>query len=215
MYFGPPTKCVPYYFKPLNTNSYMKRRILTSPLVLLSGLFLIMLMSSCGKDGEVGPQGLAGPGGPAGPAGPKGDDASGSVIYSAWLDVLFKPDTIHLVNGKIDTIGYFAVIDAPKLTVALLGTADVKAYINANEASDPTIFPLPYRSSSGLYIQFSAYAQKIELYSNDDLSTVIVNGKKYQQYRYMIVPGNAQARSAARVDWSDYGKVKSYLGLID
>lgn len=190
----------------------MKRCNPISPLVLLSGLFLVMLMISCGKDGSVGPQG---PEGPAGPAGPKGDDVSGSVIYSAWLDVSFKPDTIHLVDGSIDTLGFYAVIDVPKLTLALVNTADVKVYINTNDAADPVIYPLPYNGSSGLYIQLAAYTQKIELYSNADVSTVIASGMKYQQYRYMIVPGNTQSRSAAPVNWSDYAAVKTYLGLKD
>jgi hypothetical protein len=137
------------------------------------------------------------------------------VIYSSWLDVAYKADTIHTSGGGIDTIGYYATIDVPKLTKALLSTADVKAYINSNDASDPTIYPLPYNGSSGLYVEFSAYTQKIALYSNGDLSTVSANGKKYQQYRYMIVPGNAQARSAVSVNWSDYAAVKAFLGLKD
>lgn len=190
----------------------MKRRNLVYPVVLLSGLFLITLMASCGKDGSAGPEG---PIGPAGPQGPKGDNASGTVIYSAWLDVPFKPDTIHLANGTIDTVGFYAVIDAPKLTLALLSTADLKVYVNTNDATDPVIYSLPYNGNSGLYIQLSAYTQKIELYSNADVGTTIANGKKYQQYRYMIVPGNTQSRSAAPVNWSDYAAVKAYLGLKD
>ncbi|MBO9154120.1 hypothetical protein ACFOTA_18030 [Chitinophaga sp. GCM10012297] len=193
----------------------MKRSDFISPLVLLSGLFFVMCLISCGKDGAVGPQGPAGPPGPAGPEGPRGDNTSGTVIYSGWLDVPFEPDTVHLAGGGIDTIGYFSVIDAPKLTQELLSTADVKVYINANEISDPVIYPLPYNAPSGLYIQFSAYAQEISLYSNGDLSTVVSNGKKYQQFRYMIVPGNTLGRSAAAVNWSDYAAVKVYLGLKD
>lgn len=190
----------------------MKIRNLISPLVLLSGLFFVMFIISCGKEGGDGPQG---PAGPAGPAGPKGDAGSGDVIYSDWLSVPFKPDTIHRVNGTIDTVGFYSVIDAPKLTLALLGTADVKVYVNSNEAGDPLIYPLPYNSNSGLYINMAAYAQKIELYSNADVSSVMYNGKIYQQYRYMIVPGNTGARSAAQVNWSDYAAVKAHLGLKD
>ncbi|SHM69928.1 hypothetical protein [Chitinophaga sp. CF418] len=181
----------------------MKRRNLISPLVLLSGLLLVMFIISCGKDGA------------AGPAGPKGDTGSGTVIYSEWLDVPYKPDTIHTAGGGIDTVGFYAIIDVPKLTQALLSTADVKVYINTNDASDAVIYPLPYSAASGLYIDMRAYAQKIELYSNADLSTASANGKKYQQYRYMIVPGNTQARAAAPVNWSDYAEVKAYLGLKD
>lgn len=190
----------------------MKRCNSIYPLVLLSGLFFVMFMISCGKDGAQGPQG---PAGPAGPEGPKGDNTAGTVIYSEWLDVPFKPDTIHTSGGGIDTIGYFADIDVPKLTTALVNTADVKMYINAKDASDPVIYPLPYNAASGLYIEFSAYTQGISLYSNSDLSSYTSNGKKYQQFRYMIVPGNTEGRSAASVNWSDYAAVKVYLGLKD
>ena len=190
----------------------MKRPILISPLVLLSGLFFVMFMISCGKDGANGADGATGA---TGPAGPKGDSGSGTVIYSAWLDVPFKPDTVHLGNGTIDTIGYYALINAPKLTQALVSTADVKVFINANDASDPVIYPLPYYASSGLNIRFAAYTQNIQLEANGDMSTFSSGGKKYQQYRYMIVPGNNLARSAAPVNWSDYAAVKAYLGLKD
>ncbi|SIN84797.1 hypothetical protein SAMN04488055_1741 [Chitinophaga niabensis] len=168
-----------------------------------------MFMISCGKEGAAGPEG------PAGPVGPKGDAGSGSVIYSAWLDVSFKADTIHLANGTIDTVGFYTTIDAPKLTLALLSKADVKVYVNTNDASDPEIYPLPYNAISGLYISVMAYTQKIQLYSNADVGTVSANGKKYQQYRYMIVPGDVTARSASPVNWSDYAAVQVYLGLKD
>lgn len=185
----------------------MKRHYFNSPKALLSGLF-VMFMISCGKDGAEGPAG------PAGPAGPQGD-AGTAVIYSAWLDVPFKPDTVHKAGGSIDTIGYYAIIDAPKLTTSLLSTADVKVYINASDASDPVIYPLPITFNSGLTIESRAYTKNIELYANSDLTTYTRNGKKYQQFRYMIVPGNTQARMAAPVNWSNYAEVKEYLGLKD
>jgi hypothetical protein len=171
-----------------------------------------MFMISCGKDGD---DGLQGPAGPAGPAGPKGDDGT-TVIYSDWLDVRFLPDTIHTAGGTVDTIGYYAAIDVPKLTPALLGTADVKVYLNGADVSDPVIYSLPYRFTSGLYVDVVASNQAIELYSNSDLSSVFDNtGKKVLQFRYMIVPGNTHARSAAAVSWSNYAEVKEYLGLKD
>lgn len=189
----------------------MKRHNLISSLVLLSGLFLVtVLASSCGKDGVDGADGATGA---TGATGPKGD-AGTAVIYSGWLDVPYKPDTVHLAGGGIDTVGYFATIDAPKLTLALLGTADVKVYINTDVAGDPFIYPLPYSGISGVTIEVAAYEQKIQLYANVDVSTFTRNGSKYNQYRYMIVPGNTGARSAS-VNWSDYKAVKAYLGLND
>jgi hypothetical protein len=193
----------------------MKRCNLISLLVLFSGLFIVMFMISCGKEGAPGPAGANGANGAPGPAGPKGDSNSGSVIYSAWLDVPYKPDTVHLSGGRIDTIGYYANIDAPKLTLELLSTAEVKVYLNTNDVSDPTVYPLPYYGTSGLNIEVSSYKQTIQLYSNADVSTITISGKKYQQYRYMIVPGNVQARSATPVNWLDYTAVKLYLGLKD
>ena len=176
------------------------KRIYLSPLVLLSGLFLVMFIMSCGKTGATGP------------AGPKGDSASGTVYYSDWLDVTYKPDTVHTAGGQIDTIGYYGVINAPKLTAAMLNTADVKVYINSSDASDPVIYSLPYTGGSGLYIEVSAYTQSIELYSNAQMSTVTTGGKKIQQYRYMIVPGNS---SITTTDWSNYTEVKAHLGIKD
>ena len=190
----------------------MKRITLHSSLALVAGLFFVVLVSSCSKDGKDGTDGADGAAGPAGPAGPAGN---ANVIYSAWLDVAYQPDTIHFGNGGIDTIGYYAVIDAPKLTAALLNSADVKMYVNINSAADPVIAPLPYRSDNGLYIDMVAYTQKIELYSNGDVGTVAANGTKYQQYRYMIIPGNSTARPGSAVNWSDYAAVKAYLGLTD
>jgi hypothetical protein len=179
----------------------MKRPNLIS--LLLTGLFIVMFSVSCSKGAD----------GAEGPAGPKGD-AGADVIYSAWLDVPFKADTVHLAGGGIDTIGYYATINVPKLTTALLSTADVKAYINTSDASDPVIYPMPYYGGSGLYVELSAYTQAIQFYSNADLSTYSRNGKKYQQFRYMIVPGNSNARSAT-VNWSDYAAVKAYYGSKD
>lgn len=190
------------------------KRIYLSPLVL-SGLFLVILIISCGKQGATGPAGATGATGATGPVGPKGDSASGTVIYSDWMDVNFLPDTIHRAGGNIDTIGYYAIINVPKLTAAMLNNSDVKVYINTSDITNPLIYPLPYSGTSGLNIELSAYAQNIQLYSNGQVSTESNNGKKIQQYRYMIVPGNTKATTSNTVKWSDYTAVKAYLGLKD
>ena len=187
----------------------MKRRYL-SPLVL-SGLFFVIFIISCGKQGATGP---AGPAGPAGSNGANGDSTSGAVIYSGWLDVAYKPDTV-ITGGKIDTIGYYSDINVPALTLSMLNTADIKVYVNTSDSSNPVIYPLPYYSISGLNIEVKDFAQDIELYSNGDVSTFLANGKKFQQYRYMIVPGNTKATTSNNVNWSDYTAVKAYLGLKD
>ena len=204
----------------------MKRRLLISPIVLLSVLFFVTSMISCssdgadgvnGIDGIDGAQGPAGPAGPVGSEGPQGGTGSGNIIYSEWMDVAFAADTIHTGGGGVDTIGYYANVNVPQLDLEMLNTADVKMYINTNNADDPVIYPLPYNSSNGIYIQMSSYTGAIQLYSNINVGTVIDNsGVKYQQYRYMIVPGNVGATaSRTSVNWSDYNEAKNHLGLKD
>lgn len=186
-------------------------------LCLFSGAAALFI-TSCSKEGSVGPAGPPGANGqngapgPAGPAGPKGDTGTANVIYSNWLDVDFLPDTVT-INGKLDTLGYFGGIDAPKLTKSLLATADVKVYVNLSSAADPVITPLPYVDEYGVIIRFIAYDQGIQFSSNVDAGTYVQNGVKTLQYRYVIIPGGVHARTG--VDWNDYAQVKAYLGLKD
>ncbi|MFB6456307.1 hypothetical protein ACE38W_13630 [Chitinophaga sp. Hz27] len=189
---------------------------------LLVACLAIMLMYSCSKEGPAGPAGAAGnngtngtngtPGTP-GATGPKGDPGTANVIYSAWLDVAFLPDTVHAAGGRIDTLGYYSGINVPKLTLALLSNADVKVYVNLNTVDDPVIAPLPYVEESGVNIRFIAYTASIQFSSNIDGSTYLKSGKKYLQYRYVIIPGGVGARQS--VDWNNYAAVKAYLGLKD
>ncbi|RBL93039.1 hypothetical protein DF182_10850 [Chitinophaga flava] len=167
-----------------------------------------MFTASCSKDGNTGP---------AGPQGPKGDTGTANIIYSDWLDIPFKADTVHTAGNRIDTMGYFAVIDAPKLTTSILNTGELKVYINLNGAADPVITPLPYTDlKTGMYIRYIAYKQAIELYSNANVGTIQNNaGVKMQQYRYILIPGGTKARKANVIDWNNYKAVKDYLGLKD
>src|SRR5829696_3128642 len=92
--------------------------------VTISCSFLVLtvvtlLSTGCSKEGPAGPAGAQGPQGQAGPQGPKGDTGTANVIYSNWLDVKFDADTVH--NGNVvDTVGFSADINAPKLTNAIL-----------------------------------------------------------------------------------------------
>lgn len=182
-------------------------------ILLASAVFLV---SACSKDGDPGPAGTAGEKGDKGDKGDPGAPGTNGIIYSDWLDVKYEADTIHTAGGGIDTIGYYALIDAPKLTAQLLATADVKVYINLNDASDPVIAPLPYVEQSGIVIRFVASAGELTIDANVDPSTYTASGKKYLQHRYMIVPGGTVARQAGTdVNWNDYSAVKAYLGLKD
>ncbi|WP_123864726.1 hypothetical protein [Chitinophaga barathri] len=176
----------------------------------------VLFIAACGKDGDTGPAGADGPAGAKGDKGDKGDpgDGGATIIYSDWMDMNYEPDTIHLANGQIDTLGFFADMEVPKLTKTMLATADVKVYINLNTAADPVITPLPYADESGIIIRFLAHEGTLAFYSNIDARTFMNgNGDKFQQYRYMIVPGNTAGRQA--VNWKNYAEVKAYLGLKD
>jgi len=167
---------------------------------------MALFLFACGKDGATGP---AGPQGPAGPAG----SGSSEIIYSGWLDVPFKPDTIHLSGGGIDTTGYFASINVPKLDLTMLTNGDVKVYINTDKSDDPYVIPLPYYDNSGVSITTSFYLNTIQIESSTDLSTFTRNGVKYYQFRYVLIPGGKAARTG--FDWNDYNAVKAKLNLKD
>lgn len=189
-----------------------------SMLILLTSA--IFLVNACSKDGSAGPAGAAGEKGAKGDKGDKGDPGTpgtSGIIYSNWLDVKFDADTVHQAGGRIDTIGYYAVIDAPKLTQEALTTADVRLYVNLNSATDPTIALLPYVEQNGVVIRFIAYKGSLQLIANVNAGTTIDNsGVKRLQYRYMIAPGGTAARKAGYdINWSDYKAVKAYLGLRD
>src|SRR6187401_3114874 len=193
-----------------------------SSLTLLASLVLITFIFTQCQKGDVGPAGPAGPAGGAGPAGstgPKGDTGTANVIYSAWLDVAYKADTVHNAppDPPIDTLGYYATIAAPKLTNAILNTGETKVYLNIGTPTAPDIVPLPYFDVYSLININPDYSlQEIFLYSNIDASTVTISGVKRLQYRYILIPGSVPGRlSKPAVDWNNYNEVKAYLGLTD
>ncbi|WP_343667423.1 collagen-like protein [Chitinophaga sp.] len=182
---------------------------------LLAVAFIVSSVSSCTKEGKTGPQGETGATGPAGPAGPKGDDGTANVIYSDWLTVAFLPDTIHNTDGTIDTLGYYADIDIPKLDETLISTGEMKVYLNLGSPVDPVVTALPYLNLySGWNIMATFFTGGVELYANGDAGTWTdgSNNKRWQ-YRYVLVPGGTAARKAKTVDMSDYKAVKAWLGL--
>jgi hypothetical protein len=188
------------------------KRIFCSVNATLLLVAVALFISSCSKDGSTGPKGDTGA---TGPAGPKGDDGTANVIYSGWLDVAFKPDTIHTSGGGIDTLGYYADIDIPKIDAAMLATGEMKFYVNQKTADDPIVSPLPYYNVySGLSITATFFKGGVELYSNGDVSSYTNNsGVKYSQYRYVLIPGGTSARKSTTVDLNNYDAVKAWLSL--
>jgi len=201
----------------------MKKRFCNSTRIAYVLLMAIGIwMAACSKEGPAGPQGepgADGPAGPAGPAGPQGDPGepgTANVIYSAWLDVPFAADTFTNDSDMLDTIGYYAQIDAPGLDNAILTSGDVKVYVNLNTAAEPVIVPLPYYDVYfNININPTFWLQKIDLYSNANTGTFTENGAKYQQYRYLLIPGGTAARMAKKINWNNYAEVKAFLQLKD
>ena len=190
-------------------------------LSITSVLFLAItiIIASCSKDGPAGPAGAAGPqgspgangaNGAAGPAGAAGAAGTANVIYSAWLTVLFKPDTVRTA-GVLDTVGFFVDIAAPKLDINILDKGEIKVYVRIGDAANPSVFPLPFLSvNSSVYIDVSYSIGTISLYSNGNLSAL--------PFRYVLIPGGTTARPAPggkTIDWNNYKEVQKYLGLKD
>ena len=191
-----------------------------SSLTLLASVIAITLIFTQCQKGDTGPAGPAGPAGPTGPTGPagangaKGDTGTANVIYSAWLDVTYTPETD--ANG--DTLDFVAHITANKLTQALLDKGEMKVYMNWGTQAAPDVAPLPILDPffTGVIINPEFLLQKIDLYSNFDASTFTDSGQKYLQYRYILIPGSVAGRlSKPAVDWNNYNAVKEYLGLTD
>ncbi|WP_343691538.1 collagen-like protein [Chitinophaga sp.] len=191
------------------------KRIFSSVNVSLLLLAVAFCLFSCSKEGKTGPQGDTGATGPAGPAGPQGNPGTANVIYSDWLTVAFLADTIHNAGGTIDTIGFYADLDVPKLDQSLISTGEIKVYLNLGSATTSAVTPLPYLNIySNWNITATFFKGGIELYSNGDASTwKDGSGNTRWQYRYVLIPGGTAARQSKTLDMSDYKAVQAFLGL--
>jgi len=191
----------------------MKPRLYSYVAILLASAVLVY---SC-KKGDTGPAGPAGPAGTAGTAGapgPKGDTGTANVIYSAWTDVTYTPiiqDTG--TPAKPDTLFYVGAIVAPKLTSNVISKGEISVYLNAGSATSPYIYPLPFTDIlfQGLTVQVNYVVDSIYLTANFNASTITQGGVKFQQYRYVIIPGSVPASA----DKKDYNSIKNYFKLPD
>jgi hypothetical protein len=192
----------------------MKQKLLNLTGILF--LSVILITASCTKEGPAGATGPAGPQGPAGTAGTpgapgapgaKGDTGVANVIYSDWIDsTTWRPDTV-MTGSVIDTLGFFANVNAPNLDLTILNTGEIKVYINLNDETDPVVFPLPYNDGS-IFIDVIFFMNTIQISSNADLTGI--------PFRYILIPGGVRAgRGVKTINWDDYKQVQQYLGLKD
>ena len=183
---------------------FMKKVKLLLPYSLC--VALAMFLFSCAKDGVDGKDGINGTNGTNGAPGAQGPPGTANVIYSAWIDTInFKPDTV-MTGAVIDTVGYFANLNVPKLDLTILNTGEIKVYFNLGDATNPAVFPLPYNDGS-IFIDPVYLLNRIQLYSNAELDGLPV--------RYVLIPGGTTARSAKSINWNNYAEVQKYLGLTD
>ncbi|MBC9932623.1 collagen-like triple helix repeat-containing protein [Chitinophaga qingshengii] len=194
----------------------MKQVLRCMPYALI--LSVVVFFMACSKDGAQGPAGPAGNNGAQGPQGPKGTDGepgSANVIYSGWLDVRFQgAQTVTNPDGTVDTVVYAATLPAPKLDSAVLSNALVNVYINLGTPSQQSIVLLPYTDEYGTLIRYVAASKSISLIANGNPSTQTTSTGKRYQYRYVIVPGGVNARSAS-LDWKNYYQVQQVLQIKD
>ncbi len=168
---------------------------------------LSFLLVRCSKGGE-GPTGPAGPPGATGAPGPTG---TANVIFSPWLDVTYTVDKAQ--NG--DTLGFFANITAQKLSADILNGGEMKVYFNYGSTAQPDVAPMPITDPFfGLFTTVDFFVQRIYIYSSFDAGTFTQSGNKFQQHRYILIPGGTGAR-VAQPDWNDYNKVKAFYNLPD
>jgi hypothetical protein len=173
-----------------------------STLRLTALLVVVSLVFANCKKGDVGPEGPEGPEGPVG---------SANVIYSGWLDVKFTAVT----DPNLPAGTFKGTIAAPKLTPALLSSGDMKVYFNFGSAASPDVVPLPLADPFyQIFFTVDFFPQSIEILASDDASTITQSNVKYQQYRYILIPGGVQARRA-HINWNDYNEVKKTLGIPD
>ena len=161
-----------------------------------------------GPKGDKGDKGDAGAAGAAGATGSKGDPGTANVMYSNWLDLSFAYDSTNAI--------YFTRIQDTKITDNFISTGEIKVYINLGPTDNKLVSSLPYTEGTAYITPFFA-AGFIQLQSNLNASTVTnsSNGKKYLQYRYILIPGGTGFRRSTQINWNNYDEVKTYLGLKD
>lgn len=161
-------------------------------LIITALLFAVIGSFTSCKKGDQGPAGTA------------------NVMYSDWMAVSFKADTIH-VGSAIDTVDYYATITATKLDSTVLNKGDVKVYVNVGTVASPTVAEV-----SAIGLTAVLQSQKITLVggagnpASDEYSTYTQGGSQYYLYRYVLIPGGVRTSS---VNWNNYQEVKQATGM--
>jgi hypothetical protein len=200
----------------------MKR---TNYLLLLAIAFMMLVASSCGKNGNPGPQGPIGPTGPtgatgtAGATGPTGATGSANVIYSNWTTPShYTKDTVF------GTYHFYADIPATKITQAILDNGTVLVYGKLDgyvssiwPTNQVAELPIEITYMNGATQNIDSWSGlatlgnvRIDLASSTNAYGSISNA---HQFRYVIIPGGVL--TLAHINIKNYPEVKQALHLPD
>jgi len=196
------------------------KTILSSFLILF-----VFIISSCeGPQGEPGPAGTQGAAGTQGPAGPAGPAGKINFIATEWIksdnNILIKNyDPATLTTGGSLTDGGIEKISQADLNKGIVLVYDTyeedKSVINAlpyDYVFDDNHVWFSYGASKSdksyvnLYTTFAKNVDPQKFYSE------ITGGNMW--YRVIIIPAVAGGRLKG-LDLRDYKAVKAYLGLKD
>jgi hypothetical protein len=203
----------------------MKR---TNYLLLVAIAFMMLVASSCGKNGNPGPQGPIGPTGPTGATGTAGSNgATGStgatgtanVIYSNWTT-----PTTYVKDTVFGTYHFYANITATKITQAILDNGTVLVYGKLNgyvstvwPTNQVAQLPIEIAYMDGAVQNIDSWSAlctlgnvRIDLTSSANAYGSISNA---HQFRYVIIPGGVL--TLAHINIKNYTEVKQALHLPD
>ncbi|MGZ3777085.1 MAG: collagen-like triple helix repeat-containing protein [Mucilaginibacter sp.] len=194
----------------------------TNYLLLLAIAFMMLVASSCGKDGAVGPQGpkgATGPTGSTGANGPTGATGTANVMYSDW----FTPSS-YTKTTVFGTVHFDADQAASKITQAILDNGTVLVY-GKLDGYNPVIWPTDQVSTLPIEITYMSGSTqnidswsalitlanvRIDLASSSNAYGSISNA---HQFRYVIIPGGVH--TLAHINTKNYAEVKQALHLPD
>lgn len=189
------------------------KTILTPILILF-----VFIISSCeGPQGEPGPTGAAGTPGATGTQGPKGDPGTTNIISTGWIKASKDVYSSYYKseNGVFYTgfgITGNSVID--KISQKTLDEGIVLAYNRLVDGSDIYLVPFDYYDGSN-HVTYSFNIEPKSANFFIYFSKAIADPKTYfvdEEYRIIVIPPASGGRLKG-VDWKNYKEVVKALNI--
>lgn len=175
-------------------------------LLRLFTLAVIVMLSACSKDGDVGP---AGEQGPEGPEGPEGKPGTANVIYSPWMNITW--------NGVNEPEYKTMRITENRVTSEFLEDGGTVLYYIRQKTTDlEIVLALPYFSGS-IYVygatQLTPGQNRVGIIAQSlDASDMPSDFFAGLQFRYVLIPGGTP--TGGRMG-TDYETIKSLYNIPD